>query len=173
MTHHRPHSRNVPRREQHLLIVAAENLVAQVQQAGADIDPHEGEVPLQCATQPTADGERLGPVEQVFLRDLRSEAGKGAEDLQPASYHHEQRHRVNPMAKAHYQGMLVHRLSDLAGLRVFDCNRLSRHIVLPFTATVRRTPSNPDLPSSRLSRAHGSLSGRSDTWPVCSRSWWE
>src|SRR5580700_3795830 len=89
VAYHGPHSGNIPRCKQDLFIVAAENLVAEIQQARADVDPHEGEVPLQCTPQPTTDGKRLGPVEQVLLRDLRPKAREGAKDLQSTSHHHE------------------------------------------------------------------------------------
>src|SRR5712692_11100978 len=89
MANHRPHSGYVPWHKQNLLIVAAENLVAEIQQPRRHIDPHEGEVPLQGAAQPSAQRERLGPVEQIFLRDFRAEAWKSAKDLESAAYQHE------------------------------------------------------------------------------------
>src|SRR5207245_11713253 len=82
MAHHRPHSGYVPWHKQDLLIVAAENLVAEIQQPRRHIDPHEGEVPLQSAAQPPAQPpaqrERLGPVEQIFLRAFTPKAWKRA-----------------------------------------------------------------------------------------------
>src|SRR5437867_1423503 len=89
MAHHRPHSGYVPWHKQDLLIVAAENLVAEIQQPRRHIDPHEGEVPLQSAAQPPAQCERHGPVVQIFLRDFLPEALKSAKYLETATYQHE------------------------------------------------------------------------------------
>src|SRR5580692_1673718 len=131
IAHPWPHSGQVSRREKNLLIVAAKNLISDVHQSGCQVNPHEGEMPLQRATQPAANGKRFRPIDQVSLWNLGSKAGKGTEDLKPAAYHHEQSHSIHPVAKTNHQWMLVHRLADFAGLRVLDRNRLPRHAPLP------------------------------------------
>jgi hypothetical protein len=59
------------------------------------------------------------------LRNLGAEAGEGAKDLQTAAHHDEERNRVEPMAKAHRQRVLVGCAPDCLGfvalgLRNFD-----------------------------------------------------
>src|SRR5258706_15621145 len=65
-------------------------------------------MPLQRSAQPAADGERLRPMQQIFLRNLGAEAGEGAEDLQSAAHHHEERDGVDPVAQAHDEWMLIY-----------------------------------------------------------------
>src|SRR5208282_4443467 len=103
MAHHRPYTGQIAWRKENLLIVAAEDLIAHIYQPRCQINPHESEMPLQCSAQPAADGKSLWPVDQVFLRDFGSEAGKSAEDLEAAAYHHKQRHGIHPVANANYQ----------------------------------------------------------------------
>src|SRR5579859_6624280 len=103
VANHWPHARQVPSHKEHLLVVSTEDLVTDVHEAGRDIDPHEGEVPLQRTSQPSAKRKSLGPVEKIFLRDLRPEARKSAKDLESAADHHEERDRVQPVAQAHYK----------------------------------------------------------------------
>ncbi len=55
------------------------------------------------------------------------EARKGAEDLQTASGHHEQRDGVHPVAKADHEWVFIHRFCYFSCLHVFDCNRASCH----------------------------------------------
>src|SRR5205823_14414046 len=86
VAHHRPNPWNITRRKQDLPIIPAEDLIPEIQHAAAYVDPHESEVPLQRAAQPVADGESLGPVQQIFLRDFCAETWKRAKDLQPAAY---------------------------------------------------------------------------------------
>ena len=88
--HHRPDAGDITVGEQNLAVVSAEKFVPEIDQSGRDIDPHEGEVPLQSSTQPAADGERFRPVQKIFLRNLGAEAGEGAEDLQAAAHHDEE-----------------------------------------------------------------------------------
>ena len=139
MLHHRPHAGNIPRREQNLPVVSAENLVAEIEKAGRDIDPHEGEVPLQRPAQPAADGEGLRPMQQIFLRNLRAETGEGAENLQPAAHHHKQRNRIQPMAEPHDE-------RDARRLRA----RHNRLVVLPCRIISITLPLMLDLPTSFL-----------------------
>src|SRR3989454_6115205 len=91
VAHHRPDPGYVAWCKEHLLVVAAEDLIADVQQAGRDIDPHEGEVPLQRTAQPSAERECFGPMDQILLRDFCPEARKSAKDLESAAHHYEQR----------------------------------------------------------------------------------
>ncbi len=49
--------------EQNLPVIAAEDLVCDVNQSARQVNPHEGQVPLQGAAQPSSDGEGFGPVE--------------------------------------------------------------------------------------------------------------
>src|ERR1700730_5936317 len=107
MFHHRPHSRDVARREQNLAVIPAEELIAEVDQARSDVNPHEGEMPLQGATEPSTDGQRLRPVQQIFLRNLGAKARKRSKDLQAAADQNEQRNRVSPVTDPYRQGMLV------------------------------------------------------------------
>src|SRR5258706_11151513 len=65
-------------------------------------------MPLQRSAQPAADGERLRPVQQIFLRNLGAEAGEGAEDLQAAAHHHKQGDRIDPVAQPHHEWMLIY-----------------------------------------------------------------
>src|SRR5271169_351625 len=107
MTRHRPNAGKITPDKKNLLIVAAEDLVADVHEARGDVDPHESKVPLQCAAEPSAQGESLRPVEQVLLRDLCSEAREGPKDLQSAAYHYEQRDGIHPVTKPHHKRVLV------------------------------------------------------------------
>ena len=111
---------NIARHEQHLAVIPAEHLIAEVEKTGADVDPHEGEVPLQAAAQPSSRGERLGPVQQIFLRDLRAEAGEGAEYLKATRDHDQQRHRIQPMREPHRPGMFVGGLLHFSGFGGLD-----------------------------------------------------
>src|SRR5580700_5975942 len=119
MLHHRPHARNITRREQDLAVVPAEKLVTDIQNSGRHVDPHEREMPLQCSAQPAADGERLRPMQQVFLWNLRAEAGESAENLKTAAHHHKQRDCIHPVTEPHNKWMLVSRARDHDGLVVF------------------------------------------------------
>src|SRR5580700_2176947 len=119
MLHHRPHTRDVTRREQDLAVVPAEKLVTDIQNSGRHVDPHEREMPLQCSAQPAADGERLRPMQQVFLWNLRAEAGESAENLKTAAHHHKQRDCIHPVTEPHNKWMLVSRARDHDGLVVF------------------------------------------------------
>src|SRR5256885_14631773 len=84
VAHHGPHAADVLGREKDGLVVSAQKLVGQVQDARTREDPHEGEVPLERPTKPSAQGQGLRNVHQVFLGDLGSKTGKGAENPQPA-----------------------------------------------------------------------------------------
>src|ERR1700733_16332028 len=127
VAHHRPYSREVPTYKEHLLIVSAEDLVTNVHKASRNIDPHEGKVPLQRTSQPTAQRKGFGPIEQVFLRDLCPEARECAKDLESAAHHHKKRDCVHPMAKAYHKRVFIDGLGNVAGLRVFDCDRAGCH----------------------------------------------
>src|SRR5579864_1617307 len=122
MLDHRPHAGQVAVGEQDLPVVAAEKLVAEIDQAGGDVNPHERQVPLQRTAQPSADSKRLRPVQQIFLRNLRPKAGEGTENLQPAPYHDEQRDRIDPVTQTHEQWMLIHRASHGFGFFVLRAN---------------------------------------------------
>lgn len=110
---HRPHPGNVTRHEQHRLVVPGKDLVSDIDDAGCDEDPHEGEMPLLRACQPsskrenvepTADGQRMEPLwnhEQVFLRDLRAKAGKGKKDLNSAPDQNGYGDCADPVGVAH------------------------------------------------------------------------
>src|SRR5215469_14999917 len=104
---HWPNSGNVTALKQHLFVVATEDLVHQINEATADINPHECQVPLQRTSEPTTYGERFWPVDQNFLRYFCPETWKCTKNLKPASNHHKQSHRVHPMAKAHEERMFV------------------------------------------------------------------
>ena len=77
---------------------------------------------MQCSAQPTADGERLGPVDQIFLWNLDAKTWKRPEDLQAAANQYKQRNRIHPVTQAHDERMLVHDFGNLAVLRIFDFN---------------------------------------------------
>ena len=171
------------RREQNLPVIPAEKLIAEIDQSGCDVNPHEGQVPLQGAAQPSADGQRLRPVQQIFLRNLGAKARKRAENLQPAAYQNEQRNRVHPVAQPHRQRMFIHSASHCFSLFAFCANDFDYRTAhasasrLPdFPAAVgsrgkapsrqpascrryktsqhRRTTNIPGLPSSQLCREH-------------------
>ena len=127
MPHHRPNAWDIARHKEHLLVISAEELVSHVQQTACYINPHEREMPLQRTTEPSADRKRFRPVNQIFLRDLRSKTRKRPKNLQSAPDQHKQRHRIDPMAKPHNERMLVNRFRHLAGFRIFDFNRVARH----------------------------------------------
>src|SRR5260221_1078948 len=55
--HHGPDAWDVAMSDQNLPIGAAEDLIADVDHARGDVNPHEGEVPLQRAAEPSADRE--------------------------------------------------------------------------------------------------------------------
>src|SRR5580765_4442934 len=94
--HYRPYTRDVTSYEEHLLVVSAEDLIAEVHEAGRDIDPHEGKVPLQRAAQPSTERKGFGPVEEIFLRDLGPKTRESTKDLESAAHHHDQGNRVYP-----------------------------------------------------------------------------
>src|SRR6267154_73053 len=187
MLHHRPHARNIPRRKQNLPIVPAEKLIAEIQNARRHVNPHEGQVPLQRASQPPANGEGLRPVQQIFLRNLGPKARKGPENLQSAAHHHKQRNRVNPVAQPHHKRMFVNRprndhwrfffavsalylgLNNLDNCAAHDRPSNSS----PHKITIRKTTNTPDLPNTQLCRGRSSPSSPSSTLPACSQSWWE
>src|SRR6266536_2412398 len=116
VAHHRPHAMNVARRKQDLPIIIAEYLIAEIQQTASNINPHESQMPLQRATQPPANRKRFRPMQKILLRNFRSEAWKGAKDLQPAANQNEQRNRIHPMAEAHNERVLVNGFDYFAGL---------------------------------------------------------
>src|SRR5438270_13995042 len=121
MPDHWPHAGNVPRYEQDLFVVAAENLVTEIKQAACYVDPHEREVPLQRSSKPAANGERLWPVDEDLFGDLGAEAGEGSKYLQAASHHYEKRNRVHPVAESNNERVLVNTFRDLVRFRVLDC----------------------------------------------------
>src|SRR5271166_6343911 len=94
MFDHRPYSRKIPASKQNLSIISAEELIPEIDQPGRDVNPHERQVPLQRAAEPSANGERLRPVQQILLRNLGAKAGERAKYLQPAARHHKQRNRI-------------------------------------------------------------------------------
>src|ERR1700678_1261842 len=118
MLHHRPNAGNVARRKQHLAVIAAKNLIPKIQGACAHVNPHKGQMPLQRTTQPTTNGKRPGPMQEIPLRNLRAEAGKSAENLQAASNHHKQSHGIEPVAEANDVGVLVDRATRSDGLGI-------------------------------------------------------
>src|SRR4029077_4027767 len=107
VTHHGPNARKIAVSKKYLAIVAAEELISKVEQASANVDPHEGEVPLERAAKPSTDGERFWPMQQVFLRNLCAEAGEGTKNLQAASDHYEEGNGVDPMTQAYGQWVFV------------------------------------------------------------------
>ena len=66
-------------------------------------------------------------MKQIFLRDFCPEAGEGAENLEPATYHDKQRDCIHPVAKAHHKRMLIRCFRYFSGLQIFDRNRVGRH----------------------------------------------
>src|SRR4029077_17336550 len=131
VVHHGPDPANISWSKQHLAIIPAEHLIAKVEEAGCDIDPHEGEVPLQAAAQPSAKGEHLRPVQQILLWDFRAEAGEGSKYLKAARYHHQQRDRVQPMREPYRPGMFIGSLYHFSGLGRFDFDYCFMHFVFP------------------------------------------
>src|SRR4029077_16083977 len=125
--YHRPDAGNITRSEKNLPVVSTEYLITEIEEASGDVDPHESQVPLQRATEPSAYSQRFWPVQQVFLRDFGAEAGKGAKNLQPAPHHHEQRDCVQPVAESHGPGMLIDCGRGLIRLRRFDFNYCFKH----------------------------------------------
>src|SRR5215831_116458 len=146
--HHRPDAEHITWNKKYLPIIAAEQLVAEVEQSSGDVDPHEGQVPLQCAAEPSADRKGLRPIDQIVLRNLGAEARERTEDLQAASDHYEERDRVDPMTQADDEWMLIDDGVDFSGLCILDCHRTRCHRRLVWSKD-RRTPSSLDLPSSR------------------------
>src|SRR5271166_25027 len=138
--HHRPHSGNVAMSEQHLPVVAAEDLIAEIHQPGRNVDPHEGEMPLQRPAQPAPDGECLRPMQQIILRNLRPKTGEGAKNLQAASHHHEQRNHIDPVAQPHYKRMLVNRPRHHPDLVVFAFTTVVFHREFARDFTLPRVP---------------------------------
>src|SRR6266851_1866174 len=96
--------------------------------------------------------------------EICAEAGKRAENLQPAAHHHEQRNRVDPMAQPHNKRMLIHRLDDFARLWIVDFNHPAGHVhslvreksLLTPQFTDCNNPSSPDLPNTRPASARSS-----------------
>src|SRR6185437_11208745 len=70
MPDHGPDAGKIFPSEQNLPVIAAEDLEANINQAGAEIDPHKREVPLQGSAQPAAQRQRLGPIDQIVFRNL-------------------------------------------------------------------------------------------------------
>src|SRR5437868_9182595 len=128
---HGPDARQVSMGEQNLLIVSTKKLVADVDQAGGHVDPHECEVPLQRASKPTTKRKRLGPVQKVLLWDLWAEAGERLEDLQTASNQHKQRNCIYPMSHADDARVLVNCLSAFTRLNVFHRHGSGCHFASP------------------------------------------
>src|SRR5271166_6488505 len=79
---HRQNALDIARREQHLAPMAARKLIDHVQDPATNEDPHESEVPLECAAKPASNRDLPGDADQVLLRDLCAKAGKGTKDLQ-------------------------------------------------------------------------------------------
>src|SRR5438067_12783932 len=113
MPRHGPHALDVARHEQDLFVMPGDELIGDVNDAGRDEYPHESEVPLQRAAQPSADGQFLWDLHQIMLLKLWTKTRKRAEDTQAAADQYEQTNGIKPMRPAHQQWMLVscrHRL---------------------------------------------------------------
>src|SRR5579864_5295708 len=117
MPRHRPNAAHVFRDEQHLAVIATEDLVSQIKNACGNVDPHESEVPLQRAAEPTSNRKRLGPVQQIFLWNLGPETRERAKDLQAAAGHHKEGNRIYPMREPHWPPMLINSLYCFPALR--------------------------------------------------------
>ena len=80
---------------------------AEIDQAGYDKGPGEGEVPVETGGQPSTQPGPLGealPVPRIGQRvDVapRAEMPVGAVDLEPAPDHPEQQHRSEPMGDSY------------------------------------------------------------------------
>src|SRR6266849_6278492 len=86
---HRPHAWDVMEREQHRTVMPADDLIHDINYAARGEEPHEGEMPLQRAAEPSAERERLRYVEQNLFWNLRAEAGERTENPQSAGHQHE------------------------------------------------------------------------------------
>jgi hypothetical protein len=106
---HGPHARDIAGREQDHSVAAAGELTRGVDQAGAGEHPHEREMPLEGAAEPSAQGDPFGRIPEILLRDLRAKARKGEEDPQTARAHDDERHRRQPVGNADVERMLVRR----------------------------------------------------------------
>src|SRR4051812_9707230 len=107
MPRHRPHASDVLGSEQHLFVMSRDQLIPEIDHSGANEYPHESEMPLQCAAEPSAESEALRDIHQIMLLKLWTEAGKGTKNAQPAGSQDEEAHRIDPMRHAHHPGMLV------------------------------------------------------------------
>jgi hypothetical protein len=116
-------------RKQNLLVISAEDLIAEIDQPRGKVDPHKGEVPLQRAAQPSTDCQRLRPIDQIFLWDFGPEARESPENLQAAPYHHEQRNCIQPVTEPNHQRMLVDRPPDCLSLFTARARNFDRRFV--------------------------------------------
>src|SRR5207302_3928834 len=136
-------------------IVSREQLIADVNRATGDVNPHESEVPLQSASEPAADGQGLGPVQQVLLRNLGAETGEGSKDLQAAAHQDNECDGIHPMTEAHDERMLASGGGDLAGLCGFDFERYGRH-----SASGAKAPFHELLPGPKRAALPHSVTNR-------------
>src|ERR1700746_799469 len=127
MPGHRPNSSDIAGDGKNLLVISRKDFLAEVNETGRDVNPHEGEVPLQRAAQPAADCECLWPVQKILLGNLRPETRKRAKDLQAAADQHEQCNRMYPVRKAYDPGMLVDRLNGFSVFGRFHFDHFGMH----------------------------------------------
>ena len=102
------------------LVIAAEQFIGDVEHPSCAVDPHERQVPLQRASEPSAQRQGFRPVKQLFLGNFGAEAGKSPKDLQAASHQYEQGYGIHPVAEPYDVRMLIDRLGHFAGLGIFD-----------------------------------------------------
>src|SRR5690349_3956920 len=87
--------------------MAGHDLVNHIHQATAHENPHEREMPLHAASQPSAQTDRFRRNVEVVLRNLRSEAGESAEYLKATGNENQQSNGIGPMCEANDPGMLI------------------------------------------------------------------
>src|SRR6201981_571950 len=127
MPGHRPNSSDIAGDGKNLLVISRKDFLAEVNETGRDVNPHEGEVPLQRAAQPAADCECLWPVQKILLGNLCAETRKRAKDLQAAADQHEQCNCIDTVRKAYDSGMVVSRIAGFSILGRFHFDHFGMH----------------------------------------------
>src|SRR5712692_11375231 len=95
-------------------------------------------------------------MEKIPLRDFGTETRESHEDAQAAGHENQQRDRVQPMAEANREGMLVgstNQVTRFGGLKGNHRARPGPAHEISFVLTARRTSCSPGLPSSLCGRA--------------------
>src|SRR5258708_33399065 len=76
----------------------------------------------------------------MFLRKLGAEAGEGAEDLQSATNHHEERDCIGPVAEADREGVLVGGAGNGFGFFTFCAGYFDDRAAHAFSRSQRLKP---------------------------------